>query len=151
MNGLTINVTLGQVLSVSKHAYTGSGALIVFACDYITGSHNVTINNSLITYNFEDLKSQKYLKFPHHVQNYYSILSSAGLTVLYTQTNYPANVSVLKTSFTKNLGTSMFFLHYKTNHGRVVFDQVSFERNIATIESPLILLLMIDVSNVSYP
>uniref|UniRef100_A0A1X7T4L6 Right handed beta helix domain-containing protein n=1 Tax=Amphimedon queenslandica TaxID=400682 RepID=A0A1X7T4L6_AMPQE len=151
MNGLTISVTLGQVVPVSKHTYTGSGTLIVFACDYITGSHNVTINNSLITLNIEDSRSQQFLKYSRYVQNYYSILSSAGLTVLYAQTNYSATVSIFKTNFTINYGIILFFLHYKTNHGRVVFDQVSFERNIANMKSALILLLMIDVSNVSYP
>ena len=151
MNGLTINVTLGQVVPLSKHSYIGSGTLIVFARDYNTGSHTVTINNSLVTYNFEDLRSQEYLKHRHYVQNYYSILSAAGLTVLYTRTNYSATVSVFKTNFTINYGIILFFLHYKTNHGRVVFDQVSFDRNIATIGSSFLLLLMTDVSNVSYP
>uniref|UniRef100_A0A1X7TZ37 Transmembrane protein n=1 Tax=Amphimedon queenslandica TaxID=400682 RepID=A0A1X7TZ37_AMPQE len=151
INGLTINVTLDQVKPVSMYAYTGSGALIVFARDYITDAHTVLINNSLITKNIEDLRSQHYLKRPHYVQSYYSILSAAGLTVLYTQTNYSAIVFVLKTNFTKNQGAVLFLLHYNTSCGRTVFDEISFVHNMAKVKSSLSLLLMIDVSNVSFP
>ena len=152
MNSLTINVSMGYFDSIiSKCTYIGSGALIVFTNDYITDSHTVIIKNSLITENIEDIRSQKYLKYPHYVQNYYSILSAAGLTVLYTQTNYSAYVSILRTNFTKNHGALFFLLHYKTSYGRTVFDEVSFVSNIAKLKSSLSLLIMIDVSGVSYP
>ena len=153
MNSLTINVSMGYFDSIiSKCTYIGSGVLIVFTHNYnITDSHTVIINNSCITENIEDIRSQVYLKYPHYVQNYYSILSAAGLTVLYTQTNYPANVSILKTNFTKNHGAIFFLLHYKTSYGRTVFDEVSFVSNIAKLKSSLSLLIMIDVSDVSYP
>ena len=152
MNGLTINVSMGYFDHIiSKHPYIGSGALMYFTNDYITDTHTVIIKNSLITNNVEDIRSQHFLKYPHYVQNYYSILSAAGLTVLYTQINYPANVSILKTNFTKNHGALFFLLHYKTSYGRTVFDEVSFVSNIAKLKSSLSLLIMIDVSDVSYP
>uniref|UniRef100_A0A1X7TZ39 Right handed beta helix domain-containing protein n=1 Tax=Amphimedon queenslandica TaxID=400682 RepID=A0A1X7TZ39_AMPQE len=146
MNGLTISISTEHIITV--HVYIGSGALMYFTNDYITDTHTVMISNSLITENIEDIKTQHFLRY---LQNQKSVINAAGLTVLYTQTNYLATVSVFKTNFTINDGVILFSLHYKTNHGRVVFDQVSFESNIATIESSLILLLMIDVSNVSSP
>ena len=140
MNGLTINVTLIQVVPLSKHSYIGSGTLLCFTNDNILDTHTVIISNSLITENIEDVKS--FLKHPQYLQKPTSITSAAGLTVFYTQTSYPATVSILDTIFTRNFGITMFFLHHKTSYGATVFDQASFVSNMA---SSLVLLMMIDI------
>ena len=152
MNSLTVSVSKKFLNhDITNHTYIGSGALMIFTQDHnITGTLTV-INNSLITNNIEDLRSRKYLKYPRYVENYYPILSAAGLTVLYTQTNYTTIVSVLKTNFTRNYGAFLLLLHYKTSYGRTVFDEVSFISNIAKEKSSLSLLIMIDISNISYP
>ena len=152
MNSLTISVSKQFFnCNITYHEYIGSGALIVFTQDHnITGTHTV-INNSLITENLESLKSSEYLEYPRYVHNYYPILSAAGLTVFYTQTNYPATVSVLKTNFTGNYGVLLFLLHYNTSYGKTVFDKVSFIFNMATEKSNLLILIMIDVSKANSP
>ena len=105
MNSLTISVSKENFnRNITYHAYIGSGALIVFTQDHNnTDTHTVIINNSLIIENNESLDSAANLEYPPQVHNYYLILSAAGLTVLYTQTNYPATVSVLKTNFIKTM------------------------------------------------
>ena len=152
MNSLTVSV-LKKFLNhnITEDTYIGSGALMIFAEDYnITGTHTI-INNSLITENVENLRSAKYFEFPRNVENHYPIISAVGLTVFYTQTNYTAIVSVLKTNFTRNYGTFLLLLHYKTSYGRTVFDEVSFVSNMAKHKSSLSLLIMIGTSNISYP
>ena len=138
MNGLTISVSIVHI--ISEHIYIGSGALMYFTHDYTNDTHTVIINNSLITENFIDIGTYPFLKYS---QNQNSVLSAAGLTVLYIQTNYSANVSILHTIFTRNSGTTMFFLHYKTSYGVTVFDQTSFVSNMA---SSMTLLIMIGIS-----
>ena len=147
MNGLTISVSIEHI---SEHAHIGSGALLYFTeftHDYTNDTHTVIINNSLITENI--IKSYT-LKHPEYIRNHHSVLSAGGLTVLYTQTNYQANVSVLKTNFTKNFGTVLLVIHYKTNCGRTTLDQVSFVSNAPSKRS-IILFVMIDIFNVSSP
>ena len=139
MNGLSISVSIEHI--ISEHIYIGSGALLYFTHDYTNDTHAVIINNSLITKNIGDCDTKNFLKYS---QNQNSVLSAGGLTVLYTQTNYPANVSIFHTIFIKNSGTTMFFLHYKTSYGVTVFDQTSFVSNIA---SSVALLIMTDISD----
>ena len=143
MNGLTISVSIEHI--ISEHTYIGSGALMYFTHDYTNHTHTVIISNSLITENIGDSDTKHFLKYS---PNQNSILSAGGLTVLYTQTNYSANVSIFKTNITRNFGNVLFFLHYKTNYGRTVFDQVSFVSNFA---SSMALLIMIDVFDASSP
>ena len=143
MNGLTISVSIEYFDRVISEL--GSGALLYFTHDDINDTHTVIINNSLITKNIGDSDTKHFLKYS---QNQNSVLSAAGLTVLYTQTNYSADVSIFKTNITRNFGNVLFFLHYKTNYGRTVFDQVSFVSNFA---SSVALLIMIDVSDASSP
>ena len=143
MNGLTISVSIEYFDRVISEL--GSGALLYFTHDYTNHTHTVIINNSLITKNIGDSYTKHFLKYS---QNHHSVLSAGGLTVLYTQTNYSADVSIFKTNITRNFGNVLFFLHYKTNYGRTVFDQVSFVSNMA---SGMVLLIMIDVSDASSP
>ena len=148
MNGLTISVSIEHI--ISQHIYIGSGALMYFTeftHDYTNDTHTVIINNSLIT---ENIIASYIFKHPEYIQNQNSVLSAGGLTVLYTQTNYQANVSVLKTNFTKNFGTVLLVIHYKTNYGRTTLDQVSFVSNAPSKKS-IILFVMIDIRNVSSP
>ena len=139
MNGIAISLSTEHI--ITGHIYIGSGALMYFTNDYITDTHTVIISNSLIMENIEDVRSstRHFLKYS---QNQKSVINAAGLTVLYTQTNYPATVSILDTIFTRNNGITMFFLHYKTSYGATVFDQASFVSNMA---SSLVLLMMIDI------
>ena len=139
MNGLTFSAS--KVHIISEHIYIGSGALLYFTHDYTNDTHTVIINNSLITENFRDIGTNDFLRYS---QSQNSVLSAAGLTVLYTQTNYSANVSILHTIFTRNSGTTMFFLHYKTSYGVTVFDQTSFVSNMT---SSMTLLIMIGISD----
>ena len=147
MNSLTISVTFGYFYYIiSELTHIGSGALLYFTHDYTNDTHTVIINNSLITENIGDSDTKNFLKYS---QNQNSVISAAGLTVLYTQTNYSANVFIFKTNITRNQGNILFFLHYKTSYGRTVFDQVSFESNFAL--SMALLLIMIDVFDASSP
>ena len=139
MNGLTISVSIVHI--ISEHIYIGSGALLYFTHDYTNDTHTVIINNSLITENIRDIGPNHFLRYS---QSQNSVISAAGLTVLYTQTNYSANVSILHTIFTRNSGTTMFFLHYKTSYGVTVFDQTSFVSNVA---SSMTLLIMTGISD----
>ena len=146
MNGLTISQSIEHIISELTHI--GSGALMYFTHDYTNDTHTVIINNSLIT---ENIASHYLLKHPQYIQNQNSVLSAGGLTVLYTQTNYSANVSVLKTNFTRNFGTVLLVIHYKTSCGRTTLDQVSFVSNIPSTQKSMILFVMIDIFNVSSP
>ena len=151
MNGLTISVSEKFLNhNITNHTYIGSGALMVFAHDHINDKHTVIIKNSHITENIEYLQSDEYPEYPRYIENYY-LISAVGLTVIYTQTNYPANVFILKTNFTRNYGALILLLHYNTSYGRTVFDEASFVSNVAKHKSSLLLLIMIDTSDISYP
>ena len=134
---------------ITHHAHTdlGSGVLLYFTHDYTNDMHIVKINNSLITENVGDRESERLLRNPQYIQHQNLVINAAGLTVLYTQQKYIANVSILKTNFTGNCGAVLFLLHYKTrsNYSITVFDQVSFVSNTASKKSSITLLLMIDV------
>uniref|UniRef100_A0A1X7TKC0 Right handed beta helix domain-containing protein n=1 Tax=Amphimedon queenslandica TaxID=400682 RepID=A0A1X7TKC0_AMPQE len=139
MNSLTISLSIEHIISI--HIYIGSGALVYFTNDYITDIHTVIINNSLIT---ENIASRYLLKHPGYLQNHRSVLSTGGFTIYYAHTNYPAKVLILNTNFTKNSGTVLLIIHYKTIYGRTELDQVSF---VASIASNMVLLIMTDISD----
>ena len=149
MNGLTISVSMPSMEHIiSEHIYIGSGALMYFTHDYNTDSHTVIIKNSLITENYVHIPSQNL-----DILNQKMLLDfyGSGLTILYTQTKYSANVCIFKTNFTKNSGT-FFFLHYKTNYGTSVLDQVNvLSDSTSILSSKTLFITMIDISNISTP
>ena len=148
MNALMNRLTISLLIKIDSLEYDGltRGALLYFTHDYITHTHTVMISNSLITENIGDDGIAS--TFIDYKQSSIDVWCAAGLTVLYTQTQYYANVYIFETVFTKNIGTIMFLLHCNTSYGRTVFDQVSFVSNMA---SSMALLTMVDVLNVSYP
>ena len=150
MNGLTISVSI-----IATPLHLGSGIVVYFIdkniCCNIDLSHTVVVKNSLIANNSADVVENKILKNAQIIQNKIPILTAASLTTLYTQTQYPANVSIIKTTFWNNFGTTTLFLHYKTNYSKTVFDQVNFVCNTATMGSSMALLIMNGVSNTSSP
>ena len=146
MNGLNISLSTEHI--ITGHIYIGSGALLYFTNDSIIETHTVIISNSLITKN---IASYYLLKHPRYIQNHNSVISTGGFTVYYTQTNYSANVSILKTSFIRNSGTVLLVIHYKTIFGRTAFDQVRFVSNMPTGQKSLSLFVMIGVFNVCSP
>ena len=147
MNGLTISLSTEHIITGHIY-YIGSGALLYFTNDS-TEAHTVIISNSLITENIA--ANHYFLKHPEYIQNHRSVISTGGFTVYYTQTNYSANVSILKTSFIQNSGTVLLVIHYKTICGRTAFDQVRFVSNTPTGQKSLSLFVMIDIFNVSSP
>ena len=150
MNGSIICESITTFIAPDFQIYQiGSGALMYFTHDYNTDKHTVMINNSLLTKNYVYIPSQN----PNILnQKILLDLYGSGLTVLYTQTKYLANVYIFKTAFTRNSGTVLFFLHYKTNYGISVFDQVSVLLDKSSIISRgTLFIAMIDISNISNP
>ena len=150
MNSSIISESLASFMTSDFQVHElGSGALIYFTHDYNTDSHTVIMNNSLITKNYVGILSQN-----PDTLNQKMLLDfyGSGLTILYTQTKYPANVCIFKTNFTRNTDTVLFFLHYKTNYGTSVLDQVSVLSDFrSTISSKILFITMIDISNISSP
>ena len=150
MNGLIVTES---ILGTPLHL--GSGILLYFIdrniCSNTDLLHTVVVKNSLIAKNSADTDEKIILKKAQIVQGKIPILGAAGITMLYTQARYQANVSITKTVFEKNFGTTAYFLNYKTNYSKTVFDQVNFVHNTAQMGSSMILLIMTDVSSTSSP
>ena len=102
--------------------------------------HTVVIKKSFI---MENCGISNGVLFLRNIKEYFT-LSASGLTVLYFQTQYIANVSIIDTEFIRNSGITLFLLHFKTNYGTTAFDHVSFVSNLAL---SVVLLIMIEVSD----
>uniref|UniRef100_A0A1X7U199 Uncharacterized protein n=2 Tax=Amphimedon queenslandica TaxID=400682 RepID=A0A1X7U199_AMPQE len=100
----------------------GSGMLFLFSDGTGTTkmpSVHVTINNADISGNFEIYsKNAKCLSEFQEIKKHAPVINAAGITVLYTQQNYSANVVIKNSVFSNNFGYSVagaiLILHYDT-------------------------------------
>ena len=122
----------------------GSGLMLHFMDNYMMDYDDISNSNvSLINCNFEynfhikfiDECSPNNYMSPHN--DYLPVTNSAGLTILYTQTNYTAQVQSNYATFKQNVGDiagAMLIVHYikekhLMNSGSTIIENTRFERN----------------------
>uniref|UniRef100_A0A1X7UH00 G-protein coupled receptors family 3 profile domain-containing protein n=1 Tax=Amphimedon queenslandica TaxID=400682 RepID=A0A1X7UH00_AMPQE len=102
----------------------GSGILLLFTDtleNESPGTHNVTVNNTVINGNLEHIKVVECLTDLQYVSDKFPVVNAAGLTVLYTQKKFLSNVTITYTHFSGNFGSisgAILILHYKTDKGK---------------------------------
>ena len=115
------NVSI-STLSARRDNYFGSGILLLFSDGTGTtelSSVTVTINNSDIYGNSETYsRNAKCLSEFPEIKKHGPVINAAGITVLYTQQNYSANVVITNSNFCNNIGHlvagAILILHYDT-------------------------------------
>ena len=127
---LAINI---QVVSAFGFSL-GSGILYLFT-DCIEAitliSHNVTLSNAVFQSNVEYVSVVDCLSDLQHVSDSsnFPITNAAGLTIIYAQNHFVANVAISEVVFGENLGSiagAMLILHYKTNQGKTIVNHTKF-------------------------
>ena len=113
----------------------GSGILLIFT-DSIkelnSAPHNVTISNAVMVSNADYVKDMKCLTdllYSHDTP--LPVINAAGLTILYAQAKFEANVLVMESKFEANLGPysgGMLAFHYWTDLGQTVLNRTHFTR-----------------------
>ena len=123
----------------------GSGILLFFSDDTSTTkilSVHVTINNADISGNFETYsKNGKCLSQFQEIKKHAPVINAAGMTVLYTQKNYSANVVITNSVFSNNFGYSVagavLILHYNTEASiQTEISQSIFTNNFIVDQCP---------------
>ena len=145
-NSVLLNVNMSNAsktqFEVVNNINVGSGLVLHFV-DYNMTDYDLSYNVSLIHCNFEynlhlkliyECPLYNYMN-PHN--GYFPITNSAGLTILYTQTKYIAEVQVNHAYFKRNLGGvagAMLIVHYVKERyhmstGSTIVENTMFEYN----------------------
>lgn len=121
MDGIEVTLSKGaQYIARNDHS-VGCGAMILFTDDHTPSTiktHNVIIRKALFYQNYDFvqtidcLSDLQYFKAPS-----IPVVNAGGLTIIYSQKTFFANVSVLQANFDTNLGSlagAMLILYYKS-------------------------------------
>ena len=127
---------------IENNIIFGSGLMLHFMDNYMM-DYDYISNVSLINCSFEYNLHLKFIDecplnnymYPHN--DSLPITNSPGLTILYTQTNYTAQVQINNAIFKHNIGDvagAMLILHYvkerpAMNNGATIIESTVFERN----------------------
>ena len=145
-NSVLLNVSTSDSsetwFEASNNITVGSGLMLHFMDNYMIDYDHIS-NVSLINCIFENNFHVKFIDecplnnymYPHN--DSLSITNSAGLTILYTQTNYTVQVQINNATFKRNVGDvagAMLILHYvkeipAMNNGTTIIENTVFERN----------------------
>ena len=141
IENVNVTSTKSAEFYTHKNMSLGNGVLILFTDESnLTPSlnnHRVLIKKSRFSYNIDYIKSNKCLSDLSDVIKLTSIpvINAAGLTILYTQQNFSANVQISLTTFTRNTGSysdAMLVLHFNSIanvNSQTVIDYGSFIEN----------------------
>uniref|UniRef100_A0A1X7UGI3 Uncharacterized protein n=1 Tax=Amphimedon queenslandica TaxID=400682 RepID=A0A1X7UGI3_AMPQE len=141
----------------------GSGILLLFTDHENESSkaHSVTVKNTLIDGNSEQVTVVECLTDLQYVSGKFPVVNAAGLTVLYSQKNFFSNVTVSNTTLGGNIGSisgAILILHYKTNKGKTMVHgcKLGYNNDIINKErcekyGASLALIMMAVPNTSLP
>ena len=137
-----INVTSTKSAEFNTHTNTslGNGVLLLFIDESNVKSlqNNVLIKEAIFVNNFDYINSincLSYLDNLVHQETFTSIpvVNAAGLTILYTQQNFSANVQISSTIFYHNYGSftgAVLVLHfYSIKTSQTIIKNASFTEN----------------------
>ena len=138
LNSVLHNVSmLHSTASVTMYNYhnetIGCGMMLHFLQAEETKFHKVSIVQSIFSSNY-DLQNDSSCANNMDLQSVSQmVVSAAALTILYTQHDYQANVSIKNSKFIGNLGAiggAVLILHYNTYYrGRVYITDTHFNSN----------------------
>ena len=147
LNAIIENVNVTSTKSVEfyihKNMSLGNGMLLLFSDEnnliFPLNYHRVLIKKSRFSHNIDYISRTKCLSDLsdlRHQQKFSSIpvVNAAGLTILYTQQNFSANVQISLTTFIRNTGSysgAMLVLHFNsvTNSQTVIDNDSRFSKN----------------------
>ena len=156
IDNIQINGTSYLVQNYSYTNSTGSGLLLLYT-DYNTSmlTHSVfstSVKNAKFHDNYDSSTYSYCFTNIHHVKvPCFPLINAAGLTIIYSQEYFKANVQIEETKFTNNMGSflgAMLILHYHTSLGKTALSNVKFVKNkilngeCPTLGSSLALALM---------
>ena len=143
MENVNVTSTKSAEFYIHKNMSLGNGVLILFIDESnlisSLNNHRMLIKKARFSYNIDyinsikcpselsDLGHQKFSSIP--------VVNAAGLTILYTQQKFSANVQISSTTFTRNTGSysgAMLVLHFNsiTNfNSQTVIEYSSFIKN----------------------
>ena len=147
LNAIVENVNVTSTKSaefyIHKNMSLGNGVLLLFSDENNLISplnhHRVLIKKSRFSHNIDYISRTKCLSDLsdlRHQQTFTSIpvVNAAGLTILYTQQNFSANVQISSTTLIRNTGSysgAMLVLHFNsvTNSQTVIDNDSRFSKN----------------------
>ena len=148
LNATMENINVASGKSLTFHQQTnmslGNGVLLLFTEENnkTTSQKNVLIENARFNYNFDYINSIECLSDFHNLGHQQksvsiSVVNAASMTILYTQQSYSANVEILSTTFTQNLGGlsgGMLVLHINSvTDSQTIINNSSFIDNYNAI------------------
>ena len=120
--------------ALTNEKIIGCGILLLFSNyhnDHIIVTHNISVNHTTIYGNVDVITAFNCsIDFQELKSSRIPIISAAGLTVLYTQTNFNVKVLVENIKFSENFGAitgAMLVLHYKDGMGDTTLVNASFD------------------------
>ena len=143
-NATIENVNVTSIKSVEFHTHTntslGNGVLLLFTDESNVKNlqKNVLIKEAKFVNNVDYINSIKCLYYHDnlvHQKTFTSIpvVNAAGLTILYTQQNFSANVQISSTMFVYNIGSfsgAVLVLHFHSvTNSRTIINNSSFIEN----------------------
>ena len=164
-NAIIENVTVTSTKSFEFHQHTnvslGNGVLLLFT-DESNGESlqkNVLIKEARFVNNIDYANSMKCpsdLSNLVHEQTFTSIpvVNAAGLTILYTQQNFSANVQITLTMFSHNTGSfsgTVLVLHfYSITNSQTIINNSSFVDNYNILSCRAVSLTFFMIFNKNY-
>ena len=104
------NKTIGCGVMIHYLSYTESEQLKF---------HEVAFKQNMFFYNY-DFQNRSCANKMDLQSASEMVVSAAGLTILYTQHDYRANIFIDNSRFHSNLGGAMMIVHYNSYHGNIV-------------------------------
>ena len=144
LNATIENVNVTSTKSVELHTHTntslGNGVLLLFTDESNVKNlqKNVLIKEARFVNNVDYINSIKCLSYLDnllHQETFTSIpvVNAAGLTILYTQQNFSANVQISSTMFAYNIGSfsgTVLVLHFHSiTNSQTIINNSSFVEN----------------------
>ena len=135
INGLNISRSRSISMNSKNNINLGSGVLMYYY-DYNNHStHTAVVTNMLATTNigYEPNKNCSSYDIQQVTSDQLPINNANSLTILYSQTDFKVFFVIQKAKFFNNSGVhsgAMFVLHFKSDVGLTVLDQVEFISNI---------------------
>ena len=135
------NVNITSRKSIEFYQQTnmslGNGMLLLFTDESNVKNlrKNVLINEARFVYNIDYINSMKYIDNLVHQETFTSIpvVNAAGLTIVYTQQNFSANVQISSTTFQDNIGSftgAVLVLHFHSiTNSQTIINNSSFREN----------------------
>ena len=141
VENVSVTSTKSAEFYTHKNMSLGNGMLLLFSDKnnlISLNNHNVLIKKSKFSHNIDYINRSKCLSnlsdLRHHKKfTSIPVINAAGLTILYTQQNFSANVQISSTTFTRNTGSysgAMLVLHFNSvTNSQTVIDNGRFIKN----------------------